>query len=59
MLGGSSGLNGLSFTAGVKAVVDAWAELGNPAWGWSEFLQALNQAYTLAKSPSLLSSQRT
>lgn len=57
MLGGSSGLNGLSFTAGVKAVVDGWAELGNPGWGWSEFLQALNQAYTLAKSPSLVSAR--
>ncbi|KAI3392265.1 hypothetical protein diail_5929 [Diaporthe ilicicola] len=57
MLGGSSGLNGLSFTAGVKAVVDGCAELGNPGWGWSEFSQALGQAYTLAKSPSPVSAR--
>lgn len=57
MLGGSSGLNGLSFTAGVKAVADGWAELGTPGWGWSEFSHALDQAYTLAKSPSSVSAR--
>ncbi|XXH01664.1 NADPH-dependent 1-acyl dihydroxyacetone phosphate reductase [Hypoxylon texense] len=52
MLGGSSGLNGLSFTANVKAVVDGWAELGNPGWEWSLFSQSLAQTYTVDKAPS-------
>ncbi|KAI2602581.1 hypothetical protein GGR54DRAFT_623519 [Hypoxylon sp. NC1633] len=53
MLGGSSGLNGLSFTGSVKAVVDGWAELGNPGWEWPVFSQSLAQTYTVAKAPHL------
>ncbi|ROV93817.1 hypothetical protein VMCG_08764 [Cytospora schulzeri] len=44
MLGGSSGLNGLSFTASAKTVVDGWAELGNPGWEWPAFSQSLNRS---------------
>lgn len=51
MLGGSSGLSGLSFTAGAKAVVDGWAELGNPGWEWPAFSQSLAKTYTVAKAP--------
>ncbi|KAI1122498.1 hypothetical protein F5Y10DRAFT_72254 [Nemania abortiva] len=54
MLGGSSGLNGLSFTASAQAVVDGWAELGNPGWDWPSFSQSLAEAYTVAKAPSSL-----
>lgn len=50
MLGGSSGLNGLLFTASAKSVVDGWAELGNPGWEWSAFSQSLAKAYTVAKT---------
>ncbi|KAI1458108.1 hypothetical protein F4805DRAFT_425524 [Annulohypoxylon moriforme] len=51
MLGGSSGLNGLSFTASAKAVVDGWAELGNPGWEWPAFAHSLAKTYTVAKAP--------
>lgn len=51
MLGGSSGLNGLCFTASAKAVVDGWADLGNPGWEWPAFSQSLSQTYTVSKSP--------
>ncbi|EMR65038.1 putative glucose-methanol-choline oxidoreductase protein [Eutypa lata UCREL1] len=54
MLGGSSGLNGLTFTASAKAVVDGWADLGNPGWEWPAFSQSLAQTYTLAKAPPLV-----
>lgn len=54
MLGGSSGLNGLIFTASAKAVVDGWADLGNPGWEWPAFSQSLAQTYTLAKAPPLV-----
>lgn len=50
MLGGSSGLNGLSFTASSKTVVDGWAELGNPGWEWSSFSQSLAKTYTVSKA---------
>lgn len=50
MLGGSSGLNGLSFTASAKAVVDGWAELGNPGWEWSAFSQSLAKTYIVEKT---------
>lgn len=52
ILGGSSGINGLSFTASAKTVVDGWAGLGNPGWEWSAFEKSLAKTYTVAKSPS-------
>lgn len=51
MLGGSSGLNGLSFTASAQLVVDGWAALGNPGWEWPSFSQSLAKTYTVAKAP--------
>ncbi|KAI0012615.1 hypothetical protein F4779DRAFT_625748 [Xylariaceae sp. FL0662B] len=51
MLGGSSGLNGLSFAASAKAVVNGWAELGNPGWEWPAFSHSLAKTYTVAKAP--------
>lgn len=56
ILGGSSGINGLSFTATAKTVVDGWAELGNPGWEWSVFEKSLAKTYTVAKSLSTKSS---
>lgn len=54
MLGGASGLNGLLFTASTKAVINGWAELGNPGWTWSDFSQSLAQTYTVAKTPAII-----
>ncbi|KAJ3578820.1 hypothetical protein NPX13_g1743 [Xylaria arbuscula] len=51
MLGGSSGLNGLMFTACAQAVVDGWAALGNTGWEWPAFSQSLMETYTVAKAP--------
>lgn len=59
MLGGSTGLNGLSFTASTKAVVDGWAEIGNPGWDWSAFSQSLAKAYTVAKAPASSTAEHT
>ncbi|KAI1179019.1 hypothetical protein F4777DRAFT_15011 [Nemania sp. FL0916] len=52
MLGGSTGLNGLLFTASAQAVSDGWAALGNPGWDWSSFSQSLAETYTVAKAPA-------
>lgn len=57
MLGGSSGLNGLSFTANAKAVVEGWAELGNPGWEWPAFSQSLSKTYTVSKAPPVVARQ--
>ncbi|KAI1117678.1 hypothetical protein F5Y14DRAFT_401508 [Nemania sp. NC0429] len=57
MLGGSSGLNGLSFTTSAQAVVDGWAALGNPGWEWPSFSQSLAETYTVAKAPSSIATQ--
>ncbi|KAK7754020.1 hypothetical protein SLS62_004119 [Diatrype stigma] len=52
LLGGSSALNGLSFSATSKANVDAWEKLGNPGWGWSNFSRAVGKSYKLTTMPS-------
>ncbi|KAI1328988.1 hypothetical protein F5Y16DRAFT_409507 [Xylariaceae sp. FL0255] len=54
MLGGSSGLNGLLFTATSRAVIDEWVALGNPGWEWDSFSQSLSESYTVAKVPPAL-----
>ncbi|KAL7809062.1 GMC oxidoreductase [Trichoderma gracile] len=51
VLGGSSAINGLSFTHSAKANVDAWHKLGNPGWDWASFERSLAKSYTLT-SPS-------
>ncbi|KAL7944153.1 alcohol oxidase [Trichoderma barbatum] len=50
LLGGSSAINGLSFTPSSKANVDAWAKLGNPGWDWTSFSKSLAKSYTLTSS---------
>jgi choline dehydrogenase-like flavoprotein len=52
MLGGSSGMNGLTFTASSKAVVDGWEQLGNPGWDWDAFSKSLEKTYTVASAAS-------
>ncbi|KAI9896892.1 hypothetical protein N3K66_007914 [Trichothecium roseum] len=52
LLGGSSALNGLTFSATSKANVDAWESLGNPGWGWSSFSESMKRSYTLASEES-------
>lgn len=47
MLGGSSALNGLAFSATSKTNVDAWESLGNPGWGWSDYYESTKKSYTL------------
>ncbi|CRK29923.1 hypothetical protein BN1708_005062 [Verticillium longisporum] len=47
LLGGSSAINGLSFTPTSKSNVDAWAKLGNPGWQWEDFAQSFAKCYTL------------
>ncbi|KAL6861926.1 GMC oxidoreductase [Trichoderma novae-zelandiae] len=51
VLGGSSAINGLSFTPSSRANVDAWSRLGNPGWDWASFSRSLARSYTLT-SPS-------
>jgi choline dehydrogenase len=36
--GGSSAVNGQIFLRGIPEDFDAWAEAGNPAWGWGQVL---------------------
>ncbi|KAI8628278.1 GMC oxidoreductase [Xylariaceae sp. FL1651] len=38
VVGGSSILNGLCWTRGSAAGYDAWKNLGNPGWGWTDIL---------------------
>ncbi|OTB02008.1 putative GMC oxidoreductase [Hypoxylon sp. CI-4A] len=45
VLGGSSALNGLSFSATSKVNIDAWENLGNPGWNWNNFSKAMAKAY--------------
>ncbi|KAI0838420.1 putative GMC oxidoreductase [Hypoxylon sp. FL0890] len=47
LVGGSSALNGLSFSATSKANVDAWAALGNPGWDWPNLIRAVKKSFTL------------
>ncbi|CAM1503092.1 Fc.00g078680.m01.CDS01 [Cosmosporella sp. VM-42] len=37
-VGGGTLLNGLCWTRGAASDFDAWRELGNPGWGWSDLL---------------------
>ncbi|KAH6695797.1 choline dehydrogenase [Plectosphaerella plurivora] len=49
LLGGSSAINGMSFTPTSKANVEAWAKLGNEDWTWDKFAASFAKSFT---SPS-------
>ncbi|KAI8946178.1 GMC oxidoreductase-domain-containing protein [Xylaria longipes] len=63
-VGGSSIMNGLCWTRGSAADYDAWRNLGNPGWGWTDLLpyflkvQKFSQSenYTTHSDTSLQSS---
>lgn len=38
VIGGSSVLNGMAFDRGAASDYDAWVDLGNPGWGWTDLL---------------------
>jgi choline dehydrogenase-like flavoprotein len=38
VLGGTSALNFMAWNRPHRADLDAWAELGNPGWGWDDML---------------------
>ncbi|KAK7751758.1 hypothetical protein SLS62_006243 [Diatrype stigma] len=46
-LGGSSAINGQTFTAPGQAEIDAWAKLGNPGWDWASLVPYYKKSYTL------------
>ncbi|THF67280.1 choline dehydrogenase [Pseudothauera nasutitermitis] len=43
-LGGSSSINGLIYIRGQAADFDAWAQAGNPGWGWADVLPYFRRA---------------
>ncbi|KAI0970549.1 GMC oxidoreductase-domain-containing protein [Xylaria arbuscula] len=61
VVGGSTILNGLCWTRGAAADYDAWKNLGNPGWGWTDLLPYFlkSENYTSQSYPSLPSSLRT
>ncbi|KAH7347709.1 choline dehydrogenase [Plectosphaerella cucumerina] len=46
LLGGSSAINGMSFTPTSKANVDAWEKLGNDGWAWDQFAASFAKSFT-------------
>lgn len=38
VVGGGTVVNGMFFDRGSAPDYDAWAELGNPGWGWKDLL---------------------
>ncbi|GAW18631.1 hypothetical protein ANO14919_081100 [Xylariales sp. No.14919] len=55
VVGGSSVVNGLCWTRGAAADYDAWRNLGNPGWGWTDLLPYFlkSENYTTHGNPSL------
>ena len=43
-LGGTSSINGHVYMRGTAADYDAWRDLGNPGWGWSDVLPYFKQS---------------
>ncbi|KAI1422285.1 GMC oxidoreductase-domain-containing protein [Xylaria sp. FL1777] len=58
VVGGSTILNGLCWTRGAAADYDAWKNLGNPGWGWTDLLPYFlkSENYTAQSNLSLQSS---
>ena len=38
VVGGGTAIDGMFFDRGSAPEYDAWVELGNPGWGWSDLL---------------------
>ncbi|KAI0871548.1 GMC oxidoreductase-domain-containing protein [Hypoxylon argillaceum] len=55
VVGGSSIMNGLCWTRGSAADYDAWRNLGNPGWGWTDLLPYFlkSENYTMHADASL------
>ncbi|TGJ87422.1 hypothetical protein E0Z10_g1399 [Xylaria hypoxylon] len=55
VVGGSTIVNGLCWTRGAAADYDAWKNLGNPGWGWTDLLPYFlkSENYTTHSNPSL------
>ena len=47
LLGGSSALNALAFTPNSQIGINAWAELGNPGWDWSNMAKYFKKSHTI------------
>ncbi|KAI1168227.1 GMC oxidoreductase-domain-containing protein [Nemania serpens] len=54
-VGGSTIMNGLCWTRGSAADYDAWQNLGNPGWGWTDLLPYFlkSENYTAQSDTSL------
>ncbi|KAI0198956.1 GMC oxidoreductase-domain-containing protein [Astrocystis sublimbata] len=59
-VGGSSIMNGMCWTRGSAPDYDAWRNLGNPGWGWSDLLPYFlkSENYTMHSNVSLQDSLR-
>ncbi|KAG7284227.1 hypothetical protein NEMBOFW57_010591 [Staphylotrichum longicolle] len=44
VLGGSSAMNYLCYDRASAAEYEAWAELGNPGWGWNTMINAMTKS---------------
>ncbi|KAI0469423.1 GMC oxidoreductase-domain-containing protein [Xylaria cf. heliscus] len=57
-VGGSTIMNGLCWTRGSAADYDAWRNLGNPSWGWTDLLPYFlkSENYTTHRDISLQNS---
>jgi len=51
VLGGSSALNLMSWDRASAPEYDAWADLGNPGWGWPSMITAMKKVETFTPSP--------
>ncbi|KAI5926223.1 hypothetical protein F4810DRAFT_725930 [Camillea tinctor] len=54
VVGGGSIMNGLCWTRGSRADYDAWVNLGNPGWGWTDLLPYFlkSESYTAPRNGS-------
>ncbi|KAJ8128428.1 hypothetical protein O1611_g5206 [Lasiodiplodia mahajangana] len=56
-LGGSSVINAQVYIPPTKAILDAWAELGNDGWDWNTIGPYYRKAFTLPRVPGELRQQ--
>lgn len=55
-LGGSSAINGMVFTRGIKHDYDGWFREGNPGWGWDDVLPVFKRMEHNSQSGALVGS---